>query len=116
MNLVSRCSVKDPNVFASTASESLGKPRSESQIPLSSRNEQQPRTRRPVMDAYSSNFSQWNTDEKWLSQEWKSDEVVEARTERHVNEQSAGLFTQHTERFVIDDDDMELTRGHVNQK
>ena len=44
MNLVSRYSGRDPNVLASIASESPGKTRSESQIPLSSWNEQQPRT------------------------------------------------------------------------
>ena len=45
MNLVSRYSARDPNVLASTASESPGKTRSESQkVPLSSWNEQQPRT------------------------------------------------------------------------
>ena len=37
------------------------------------------------MDACSSNYSEWNTDEKWTSQEWKSDEVLEARTGRPVN-------------------------------
>ena len=63
--------------------------------------------RRPVMGACSSNYSEWNTDEKWSSQEWKSDEMLEARTERHVSEQPAGLFTQHTDRIVIDDDDMD---------
>ena len=36
MNLVSRCSVRNPNVLASTASESPGKTRHESQLPLSS--------------------------------------------------------------------------------
>ena len=51
MNLVSRCSVRNPNVLASTASESPGKTRYESQIPLSSWTEQQPRTGRPVKDA-----------------------------------------------------------------
>ena len=107
MNFVSRCSARDPNVLASTASESLGKTRYESQIPLSSWNEQQPRTGRSVMDARSSNYSEWNTDEKWSSQEWKSDEMLEARTERPVSEQLAGLFTQHTDKFVIDDDDMD---------
>ena len=81
MNLVSRCSVRNPIVLASTASGSPGKTRYESQIPMSSWNEQQPRTVRPVMDACSSNYSEWNTDEKWSSQEWKSDEVLEARTE-----------------------------------
>ena len=87
MKLVSRCSVRNPNVLASTATESPGKTRCESQIPLSSWNEQQPRTVRPVMDAYSSNYSEWNTDEKWSSQEWKSDEMMEARTGRPVSEQ-----------------------------
>ena len=45
MNLVSRYSVKDPNVVASTASESPGKTKSESQnVPLSSLNVQQTST------------------------------------------------------------------------
>ena len=44
-------------------------------------------------------------DKNWFSQEWKSDEFMEVRTGRLVNEQSPGLFTQHTERFVVDDDD-----------
>ena len=104
MNLVSRCSVRDPNVLASTASESPGKTRYESQIPLSSWNEQQPRTGRPVMAASSSDYSEWNIDKKWSSQVWKSDEMLEARTVRPVRGQS---FTQHTDKFVIDDDDMD---------
>ena len=49
MNLVPRCSARDPNVLASDASESPGETRYESQLPLSSWNEQQPRTERPVM-------------------------------------------------------------------
>ena len=105
MNLVSRCSVRDPNVFASTASESPEKTKSESQnVPLSSWNEQQPRTVRPVMGASSSNYSEKNIDDKWSSQEWKSGEMWGARTVRPVSEQP---FTQHTDRFVIDDDDMD---------
>ena len=107
MNLVSRCSERTPDVLASTASKSLGKTRYESQIPLSSWNEQQTRTERLVMDACKSNHSEWNTDEKWSSQESKSDKVLEARTERPVSEQLASLFTQHTDRLVIDDDDMD---------
>ena len=39
-----------------------------------------------------------------LSKEWKSDEMLEARTGRPVGGQP---FTQHTDRFVIDDDDMD---------
>ena len=66
-------------------------------------NEQQPRTVRPVTDA----CSEWNIDEKRSSQKWKSDEMLEARTGRPVSEQPAGLFTQHTDKFVIDDDDMD---------
>ena len=58
MNLVSRCSKIDPDVLASTASESPGKTRYESQMPLSSRTEQHQRTGRPVEDAYSSSYSE----------------------------------------------------------
>ena len=56
MNLVSRYSVRDPNVLASTASESPVKTKSESQnVPLSSLNVQQTSTERPVLGASSSN-------------------------------------------------------------
>ena len=60
-------------MFVSTASESPGKTRYESHLPLSSWNEQHPRTGRPVEEAYSSSYSEWNADEKWSSQELKSD-------------------------------------------
>ena len=113
MNLVSKYIVKAPNMLASTASESPGKTRHESQIPLSSWNEQQPRTVRPVMGAHSSNYSEWNIDEKWSSQEWKSDDMLEARTVRLVSEQPASSFTQHTDRFVIDDDDMDSSAKDI---
>ena len=94
MNLVSRYSVRDPNVLASTASESPGKTKSESQkVPLSSLNVQQTRTGRPVMGASSSDYSEWNIDDKWSSQEWKSGEMLGARTERPVYD-----------KLVIDDD------------
>ena len=67
-------------MLASTASESPGKTKSESQnVPLSSLNEQQTRTGRLVMGASSSNYSEWNIDDKWSSQEWKSGEMVGAR-------------------------------------
>ena len=68
-------------MFASTASESPGKTRSESQkVLLISLSVQQTSTARPVLGA--SNNSEWNTDDKWSSQEWKSDEMLEARTVR----------------------------------
>ena len=103
MNLVSRCSVRNPNVLASTASESPGKTRLESQLPLGSWNEQHQRTGRPVLDAYSSSYSEWNAD----SQEWKSDELMEVGTGRPVYEQPPGLLAEHTDKFVVDDDDMD---------
>ena len=65
MNFVSRCSERNPDVLASTASKSPGKTRYESQLPLSSWTEQQPRTVRLVKDACSSSYSEWNDDEKW---------------------------------------------------
>ena len=79
MNLVSRCSERTPDVLASTASESPGKNKSESQVPLSSWNEQHQRKGRPVMGASSSDYSEWNIDKTWSSQEWKSDELMEDR-------------------------------------
>ena len=94
-------------MLASTASESPGKTRYESQLLLSSWNEQHQRTDRLVLDAYSSSCSEWNADKKWSSQEWKSDELMEVRTGRLVYEQPPGLFTEHTDRFIVDDDDMD---------
>ena len=41
-----------------------------------------------------------------LLKDWKSDEGMEVRTVRLVNEQPPGLFAQHTDRFIVDDDDM----------
>ena len=107
MNLVSRCSERIPDVLASIAPESPGKIRHESQFPLSSRTEQHHRTGRLVEDAYSSSYSEWNADKTWSSQEWKSDELMEVKTGRLVYEQPAGVFTQHTDRFIVDDDDMD---------
>ena len=79
-------------------------PESEIQnVLLSSCTEHHVRTVRLVKDAY----SEWNADEKWSSQEWKSDEVMVVRTGRLVNEQPRGLFTQYTDRFILDDDDMD---------
>ena len=96
MNLVSRCSERTPDVLPSTASERSGKTRHESQFPLSSRTEQHHRTRRPVEDAYSSSYSEWNVHKFWSSQEWKSDELMEVRTGRPV------VFAQHTDRLIVE--------------
>ena len=40
--------------------------------------------------------NKWNIDDKWSSQEWKSGEMLGARTGRPVDD-----------KFVIDDDDMD---------
>ena len=56
------------------------------------------------MGAGSSDYSEWNIDEKWSSQVWKSGEMVGARTGRPVGGQQ---FTQDIDKFVIDDDDMD---------
>ena len=70
MNLVSRCRVRDPIVFASTASESPGKTKSESQnVPLSSLNVQQTSTGRTVLGASSSNYPEWNIDGNLVARE-----------------------------------------------
>ena len=54
---------------------------------------QQTSTKRPVLGASSSNYSEWNIDNKWSSQVWKSGEMLGTSTERPVDD-----------KFVIDDD------------
>ena len=76
-----RVRVRDPTVLASIASKNLENTKSESQnVPLSSFNVQQTGTGRPVMLASSSNSSEWNNDDKWSSQEWKSGEISKIST------------------------------------
>ena len=99
MNLVSRCSEETPVALSSIASESPVKTRHESQSPLSPQIEQHHRTWRPVVDAYSSSYSEWNVDKTWSSQEWKSDELMDDRTGRPV------VSSQHTDRFIIENDE-----------
>ena len=48
------------------------------------------------MLASSSDYSEWNIDDTWSSQEWISGEMLGARTERPADD-----------KFVIDDDDMD---------
>ena len=62
-NLVSRCSERTSDVLPSTASESPGKTRHESQSPLSLQTEKYDRTERPVVYAHSSSCSERNADE-----------------------------------------------------
>ena len=53
------------------------------------------------MDAYSSSYSEWNADKNWSSQEWNSDELMDVRTGGPV------VFAHHTDRFFVDDVDMD---------
>ena len=46
---------------------------------------QQTSTVRPVLGASSSNYSEWNNDDKWSSQVRKSGEMSGTRTERPVS-------------------------------
>ena len=92
MILVSRYSVKDPNVLASIASESPGKTKSECQnVPLSSLNVQQTSTGRLVLGASSSNYSEWKT-----SGLLKSGNLVKCREQERPRPVD--------DKFVIDDD------------
>ena len=78
-----------------------GKPRHESQSPLSPQAKKYDRTVRPVVYAHSSSYSEWNVDKTCSSQEWKSDELMEVRTGRPV------VFAQHTDRFIVENDNMD---------
>ena len=68
------------------ASENPENTKSESQkVPLSSLNVQQTGTVRPVMVASSSNYSEWNIDDKWSSQVRNSGEMSKTSTVRPVS-------------------------------
>ena len=86
MSLIARSNERAPSALSSTASESPMKTRHESQSPLSSQVEKYDRTGRPVVcpqggayrpvvNAHSSSYSEWNVDKTWSSQEWKSPRV-----------------------------------------
>ena len=55
------------------------------------------------MGASSSDFSEWNIDDKWSSQEWKSVEMSGARTGKSVDD-----------KFVIDDEMVSDTATESN--
>ena len=111
MTLIARSSERAPAALSSTASESPGKTRRESQNPLSPQAGKYDRTvrpvvcsegaHRPVVYAHSSSYSEWNVDETWSSQEWKSDELMDDRTGLPV------VCSQRAHQFVIEDDERE---------
>ena len=42
-----------------------------------------------------------------LTPKWTSDELMEVRTRRPVYEQPPSLFTEHTDKVIVDDNDMD---------
>ena len=109
MNLIAGSSERAPSALSSTASESPGKTRQESQSPLSAQAEVYDRTVKPVVcrdtsherhrlveKAHSSSCSEWNIDKTWSSQEWKSDELMDDRTGRPVVCPQGGAHTSQT--------------------
>ena len=115
MNLIARSNEKAPPALSSTASESPEKSRHESQSPLSSQAEKYDRTEkpivcrdtsherhRPVVYEHSSTYSEWNVAKNWLSQEWKSDGLMDDRTLRPVVCPQGGAH-----QIVIEDDETE---------
>ena len=100
INLVSRCSARNPDVLPSTASGGSEKARHESQSPLSLQTEKHDRTGKPFVFAYSSSYSERNVDKTCSSQERKPDELMEDRTGRPV------VFAQHMDRFIVENDEM----------
>ena len=53
---------------------------------------------RPVEDAFSSSYSEWDVHKTWSSQEVKPDEWMEVGTRRLV------VTAKHTDRFTVDND------------
>ena len=80
-------------MLASTALEILEKKSESQEVLLGSLNVQQTSTERPVLGASSSNYSEWNIDNNWSSQVWKSSEMSNTSTGRLVSN-----------KLVLDDD------------
>ena len=99
MSLIARSSERAPSALSSTASQSPGKTKHESQSPLSLQTEKCDRTGKPVVCGHSSTYSEWNIDKTWSSQEWKSDELMDDRTGRPV------VSSQHTDQFIIENEE-----------
>ena len=112
--MIARSIERPPSAQSSTASGSLGKPRQESQSPLSAQAEMYDKTEKLVVcrdtsherhrlveKAQSASYSEWNIDKTWSSQEWKSDELIDDETVKLVVCPQGGA-PQH---FVIDDEE-----------
>ena len=88
MNLVSRCSEGTPDVLASTASESPGKTRHESQSSPSLQTEKHDRTERPAVNAQHTDSFNVENDKMKSYTEAESEMSLESRSFLHsVNDQ-----------------------------
>ena len=90
-------------MLPSTASESPGKTKHESQSPLSMQTEKYDRTVTPVVCAHSSSYSEWNVDKLGLLKSGNLMELMDDRTVRPIVCPQRGA-PQH---FVIEDDEAE---------
>ena len=54
-----------------------------------------------IESSFSARYSKWDDNKAWSSQEWKSDELMEVRKGRLV------IFPQHTDRFIVENDNMD---------
>ena len=98
MNLVSRCSERTPDVLALLHQKARGKP-DKKVINLWAHGMSSIKEQGDLfLDANSSNYSEWKADKNWSSQEWQG---------RLACEQPPGMFTEHTDKFIVDDNDMD---------
>ena len=57
------------------------------------------RMEKPVVNANSSSYSEWNVGKTSSPQKWNSDELMDDRRRRPV------VFAQHTEKFIVENDE-----------
>ena len=115
MSLIARA----PSTLSFSASESPGKSSFESQGPWSAKAEKYDRKKQPVVgrdtchepvhhhkqfveSKHSASYSEWDADQAWSSQEWKSDGLMDDRTRKPVVCPQGGA-----QQFVIEDDETE---------
>ena len=132
MNLIARSKERAPSALSSTASESPGKTRYESQSPLSMQAGKYDRTgkpvvcrdtsherHRPVENAHSSSYSEWNIEKTWSSQEWKADELMDDRTVKPVVCPQGGAhasqtrFSREHKNVILEEENHDRTERSV---
>ena len=114
MHLIARSSARAPSALSSTASESPGKTRYESQSPLSPQDEKYDRTGRPVVCPQGGAHRPVKRTlikllrMDWSSQEWKSDELMDDRTARPVvccQRASQTRFSREHKNVILEEEE-----------